>query len=151
MNRKLTVFVSVFLVIITGCSSKRHMVCSSTSIVKSSIIKSTYDITYKDNIVYKVIKQEVITNKNTDTLYELRDSIELSNREYNMLSHYKNYVEINDDTLVSVTKINYNRLDLNKYIKIDKSNKSFISSNKVVLNKLVKYYNSLGLSCEKVK
>lgn len=136
---------------ITGCSSKKHMVCSSTSIVKSSIIKSAYDITYKDNVVYKVIKKEMITNKNTDTLYELRDSIELSNREYNMLSHYKNYVEINDDTLVSVTKINYNRLDLNKYIKIDKSNEAFISSNKVAFDKLVKYYNSLGLFCENVK
>lgn len=148
MNKKGFLLVVLFIIIITGCSSKRHMVCNTTSIFKSSIIHSTYDISYKDNVVYNVVKKEIITNKNTDILYDFRDSIQNSNADYNKLSHYNNYVKIKDDTLISITKINYNRLDLNKYVKIDRDNKKIISSNRVLFDRLIKYYSELGLVCD---
>ena len=141
------IMLAILLVTVTGCS-KNETICTTTTIVKSSVVTSSYKIIHKNNIVYKVVKTELITNKNTDTLYEFKSSIENNNKEYNKMTHYRNEVKIEDDTLISTTKINYRRLDLNKYVLLDEENKSIISNNKVELNKLIKAYEKLGLSCK---
>ena len=148
MKKIITIItLAILLVTVTGCS-KNETICTTTTIVKSSVVTSSYKIIHKNNIVYKVVKTEQITNKNTDTLYEFKSSIENNNKEYNKMTHYRNEVKIEDDTLISTTKINYRRLDLNKYVLLDEENKSIISNNKVELNKLIKAYEKLGLSCK---
>lgn len=140
----------ILLLTVTGCS-KKQTVCTTSTIINSSIVRSSYIISHNNNIVYKLEKKEQIINKNTDTLNKFKSSIENNNREYNKMSHYKNKVIIKDDTLISITKINYRRLDLNKYVTIDKENKNIVSNNKVKLDKLLKQYKKLGLQCSNIK
>ena len=140
----------ILLLTVTGCS-KKQTVCTTSTIINSSIVRSSYIISHNNNIVYKLEKKEQIINKNTDTLNKFKASIENNNREYNKMSLYKNKVIIKDDTLISITKINYRRLDLNKYVTIDKENKNIVSDNKVKLDKLLKQYKKLGLQCSNIK
>ena len=85
---------------------------------------------------------------NKTMLNEYKTALELVYSEYNNLEYYDNTVTLKDNKLTTITKVNYEKLDINKFISIDKNNKELFNNNKVNLSTLKKIYKKNGAKCK---
>ena len=81
-------------------------------------------------------------------LEQYQNTLELSYLKYNTLDNYYNSVTLKDNELTTITKINYEKLDIDKFISIDNSNKNLFSNKKIKLTKLKKIYTDNGAKCK---
>lgn len=142
----LLLLIMVFLVTNNHKSGKMKCVYTSTSdVIETS---SVYLITYKNNIVSKLESKEVIISNDENMLNEYKTTLELVYNEYNNLKYYDNSITLKDNKLETITKVNYEKLDINKFISINKSNKDLFTNNKVKLSTLKKIYKQNGAKCK---
>jgi uncharacterized lipoprotein YehR (DUF1307 family) len=126
---------------------KGTVICTYTNNNSSYKISTKYKINhYKDEVLYLSTK-EVITSSDTDMLEEYKSSLELLYSKYNDLEYYNNSISLNNNKLVTITNINYKKLDFNKFIELDNGNKDILVNNKVSLKKIKKIYKENGARC----
>ena len=69
---------------------------------------------------------------------------------YKNVEHYYYDVTISGNTLTSITKIDYSKIDTDKMIEIDSANASLIKNGKIRLTDLRETYesSSVGATCK---
>ena len=128
---------------------KGTLKCSKTQEVSDAIkLDLVYNVTYEgDNVTYLETVEKVISN-NSKVLKTYKEQIANVYKPYLDIEYYDNNIEISGDTLTSTTKIDYSKIDTNKLIEIDSSNKVLIKNGKVAVKDLKKTYESLNMTCE---
>lgn len=148
----LIVFTALFL--LSGCSLAKTKItkCTLTSDQSASgyVLDSTYEIYSKGDVVYKVSTKEVVTSKNNTVLQyfekTLKDQYKSSNDIY---GGYSYDVKTKDGKVSSTVTIDYNKMDLNKFVKNNTAMKSYVNkNNKLTLEGAKKLYESLGATCK---
>ncbi len=148
-------FLLSFMFLITGCMSNKEVVtkCELTSDQSSQgyNLKTTYQIYSKGNVVNKVSMNEVVTSdkENVLTYFETY----LNNSYKSLDDKYGGYdfkiTKTTKDVSSNVT-IDYNKMNLKKYISDNSSMKAFVNKdNKMTLKGVKKIYETLGATCEK--
>jgi hypothetical protein len=160
MNKKLKLIIYIFIVIILILLGillyfilnpvKGTLLCTYTSENDVYKIKSEYRIYYNKGIVNYLKTNEVITSTDTDMLEEYKTSLELVYSNYNGLDNYSNTISLEDNTLTTITLINYKELDMDKFIEIDSDNKSILEGKKVSLKKVKSLYKNNGARCRNI-
>ncbi len=149
--RKLILVLGVSLLLVTGCSSEEKLgllKCTKEQDINSDTkLSSTYEVKYKDGNVVKLNTKEVITSSSKDTLEAYKKNLEEIYGAYNNIDYYNNEVKIEGDTLTSTTKVNYEKIDTDKLIEIDKNNEAAIVDGKVKVSTLKEAYEKLGANC----
>jgi len=154
---KKNIYVILFLsliVLLTGCKNKEVITkCNLTDNQVNSgyKIKNEYEIYSKDEIVNKVTIKQVITSNNKELLNKFKKNLKESYKNNN--SRYKGYsikINVKKNKLIAESTINYDKMNLNKFIKDNKATKEFINKdNKLTLEGAKKMYSSIGAKCEK--
>ena len=154
MNKLIVIVSCFFALIIVICSiiyfypRNGKMLCyykSSNDVMKT---ESTYLIKFKNRYVVNLYSKEIIISNDDKMLEQYQNTLELSYLKYNTLDNYYNSVTLNDNELTTITKINYEKLDIDKFISIDNSNKNLFSNKKIKLTKLKKIYTDNGAKCK---
>jgi uncharacterized lipoprotein YehR (DUF1307 family) len=153
---KKLIYVVLFLaliVLLKGCKEKEVITkCSLTDNQVNSgyKTKNEYEIYSKDEIVNKVTIKQVITSNNEELLNKFKKDLEESYKNNN--SRYKGYsvkIDLKKNKLIAESTINYDKMDLNKFIKDNKAMKEFINKdNKLTLQGAKKMYLNIGAKCE---
>lgn len=138
---------SLVVLLITSGHKSGKMKCVYTSTSDVIETSSIYLITYKNNIVNNLETREVIVSNDKNMLDEYKTALELVYSEYNGLEYYDNSVTLKKNKLTTITKVNYEKLDINKFISIDKNNKDLFTNNQVKLSTLKKIYKKNGAKC----
>lgn len=123
------------------------MICTYTSSNDIYKINTKYEIKFKNRIVSNLYTEEIIEASDEKMLNEYKTSLDLVYSKYSNLKYYDNSVTIKNNKLVSKTNINYQKLDISKFIALDKNNRKLLTNNKLELKKLKKTYTDSGARC----
>lgn len=150
----LLVSLLVMTLLVTGCSSDREtktLTCTRNATVADGVrMELLYNATYTGSYVDLIETEEKIISDNKSVLETYKNTIESMYSAYKDVEHYYYDVTISGDTLTSITKIDYSKIDTNKMIEIDSSNASLIKNGKVRIKDLRKTYESstVGAICK---
>lgn len=123
------------------------MICTYTSSNDIYKINTKYVIKFKNRIVSNLYTEEIIEASDEKMLNEYKTSLDLVYSKYSNLKYYDNSVTIKNNKLVSKTNINYQKIDISKFIALDKNNRKLLTNNKLELKKLKKTYTDSGARC----
>lgn len=108
----------------------------------------SYFADYEGNYVTNIRSDEKITSDDSSALETYKKSIEQSYAPFDDIEYYDYSIEIDGNTLISTTDINYSKIDTAKVIEIDPSSSSLIKNGKININTLKRAYESMGATCE---
>ena len=111
-------------------------------------VESIYKITHNWKYVDLVETIETVKSNNKEVLDYYKSIVESSYEPFKNLEYYDYKVETTNDTLVSETTINYSKIDIDKFIKINPASSNFINNGKVSLDSLKTIYGLIGAKCE---
>lgn len=123
------------------------MICTYTSSNDIYKINTKYVIKFKNRIVSNLYTEEIIEASDEKMLNEYKTSLDLVYSKYSNLKYYDNSVTIKNNKLISKTNINYQKIDISKFIALDKNNRKLLTNNKLELKKLKKTYTDSGARC----
>ena len=156
MKKNILISLGIILSLcLMGCSKEAKestINCSLTSNNTASgySLKSTYTIYAKKGEVEKVVTQEVVTSESSTILSAFETTL---NQTYSKTNEtyggYTYKVTINGNTLTADTTIDYNKMNLAKYVEDNSSLKPYVNDNNMLtVDGLKTLYKSLGATCE---
>lgn len=144
--------VIIMTIIFTGCSMKKEVVtkCSNTSSQNKYEVTSNYNIYSKNDIVNKVVLEEVVKSSDQTTLSTMEKSYKNMYKAYNKSYGGYTYKVDNDGKTVKLTlTIDYQNIDMNKYIKDNVSFKDYLNdNNELTLEGIKNMYKFIGVKCK---
>ena len=135
--------------VVQNNDEEKTMICSSNTSSNGMEINLKYTVDYIGNYVTNVSSEEKITSSNESLLETYKTQIENMYSIYKDIEYYNYKVQIDGNTLISTTDINYNKIDTDKMIEIDSNNSSLIKNGKININDIENLYNQVGASCTK--
>lgn len=154
MKKKLFILVSIMILggicfsLLLFNRKDGILLCTSTVNNGDVIIKNSFEVLYKDRNVVSVKSSEEITADDSETIEQYKDLLESMYEPYNKIEYYSNEIKVENKTLKSITKINYNKINKDELIAVDRSNSSLYEGNKVPIKKLKKVYKDMGARCK---
>ena len=124
------------------------LVCTTSSLEHGMKYETTYTVTYKNGKALSLKSVEKITFSDEKELKPYKDKLEEMYKPYNELEYYQNDLSIRNNTLNSVTEINYKEIDLKELIKLDNTVENLLDDkDNVLVTKLRKQYIESGAKC----
>lgn len=123
------------------------MRCIYTSSNDVMDVNSIYKIIYKKNNVTELYTKEEIISNDKDMLDNYKLTLDYTYSKYDDLDNYNNKVILKNKKLTTITRINYDKIDIDKFISIDKSNKKLFTDSHVKLKTLKNIYEEKGAKC----
>ena len=142
------------IVLISGCGSKKEFVktCTLTSNDPTTGYKleSEYKIYGEGDVANKVVTVETVATDDQDSLDYFEEYFKSTYDSINgIYGGYNNKVTNKDGKVTSETTIDYNKMDLAKYVKDNSAMKNYVNKdNKMLVDGLVKTYEALGATCK---
>lgn len=138
--------------ILTGCGAKEEiktLSCTRKATIMEGVDADlSYKVTYKGDYVQLVESREEVISENEAYLENYKTAIENVYSPYNDVEYYEYNVELKNGSLVSTTKINYEKIDTDKMIDIDSANATLIKDGKIKISDIKSIYENLGMICE---
>lgn len=155
MNKIIKLVSVIFLtLLLTGCGKEEKEVitnCKFSSNVPSSnySLNSTYTVYSKDDVVNKVVTEEIVTSENEDILEYFKEYL---NKTYSAQNDtyggVTNEVKVEDGKVISSTTIDYNKMDLDKYVEDNSALNNYVNDdNRLTTEGVVSIYKALGAVC----
>lgn len=141
----------VLCLILTGCKGKKIVTtCTSSSKQTNYEMSTKYIINSRENIVENVIVNQTITSKDENLLKEFEKQLkEQYKSNKSLYGGYTSDVKINGKKVVSKVTINYEELNMKKFVKDNGAMKDYVNKeNKFTLEGAKKLYKSTGAKCE---
>lgn len=153
MKKKLFAFISLIacIFLLAGCSGQEQtktMTCDKTMNQNNTEMDFHYAVTYSGEYVKTVETKEIMKSSNSATLEGYKEAIEKVYKNFDNIDHYDYNVTIEGDTLTSTVSIDYEKVDTDKLISIDKSVNQLIKDGKVKLSDIKSVYESIGATCK---
>lgn len=143
------------IILISGCSGNKKEFVKTCTLTSNDPtlgykLESEYKIYGEGDVANKVVTVEVVSSDSQDNLdyfEELFKSTYASTNE--VYGGYTNKVTNKDGKVTSETTIDYNKMDVEKYVKDNSVMKSYVNKdNKVLVDGVVKIYEAIGATCE---
>ena len=153
MKKKVLIIIICILILIVSIivlkpKKDGKLICTYKYKDQDITITTKYIVNYKNKYVTNLKTIEKITSDNQTILIEYRDKLKENYSLYNDIKYYDNKVRLIQNTVTSTTEINYNKIDINKLIELDKNNKYLFEDKKIHLNKFKELYKKNGAKCK---
>lgn len=151
-----TITLALVIVLVSGCGKKEVVkTCTLTqnNTAYGYKLESKYVIYGEGDIAKKVESTETVTTDNTS----IQDQFETQlNSTYKSLNDtyggYTYKVTKGDGKVVSTVTIDYEKLDIEKYVKDNSAMKNYVNKdNKLLVEGIESIYKALGATCEESK
>ena len=157
------ILLSVFL--LTGCTEKTEsgtkvssstdttnsrgtLTCTRSGIgLNSSEVDLNYEVKYNAGYVTNVHSIEKVTSTDSSTLDQYEEAYKNIFKAYKDLDHYTNNVTRTENTVVSDTIIEYDKVDMAKLEKIENAEETIIKNGKVALSDWLTFAEKFGTKC----
>lgn len=148
------VSIGMLSLFLTGCGEEKELV--TTCKLKNNVpgsnysLESSYTVYSKNNVVNKVVTEEVVSSESESMLdyfkEYLEETYEAQNDTYGGVT---NEVKKEEGKIISSTTIDYNVMDLAKYVDDNSALKNYVNDdNKLTTEGVTGIYKSLGAVCE---
>ena len=151
-NKFLIFLLLIFIFLVTGCDDSYKIVYCTRSVDDSANNISAsmrYELYYdNDYYVRKSVSNEQITSTNSDVIDKYKKAYEDSFSLYKDISYYTNTIKVDNNTLTSLTIIDYDKVDYKKILEIEGDDGNiFTKDGKVKLDTLIERYQKTGSKC----
>lgn len=142
------------IVLISGCGSKKEFVktCTLTSNDPTTGYKlnAEYKIYGQGDVANKVVTVETVATDDKDSLDYFEEYFKSTYDSINeTYGGYTNKVTNKDGKVTSETTVDYNKMNLEQYVKDNSAMKNYVNKdNKMLVDGLVKTYEALGATCK---
>lgn len=170
MSKKVGIIFTLILFLITGCHSNSQDDITSTSIDEKnydtknfqyitcsrdtetsddSEVEIQYEIYYNDDQYIEILKSsERVTSTNQETLEKYKEAYEQVYSVYDGLKYYDNEVTKDDNSVTSITYINYGKIDMNKLMDIEGTEDNVaVTDGKIKLDDWKSFAKKYGTQC----
>ncbi len=166
MKKKfLIILVLVFGLFLTGCGEQNtlkeettnqeetqdeveKMSCVMQRTVSEGLsIESTYNVEHDGKYVNLVETVEKITSSDKEILETYKAQVEQIYEPFKNLKYYDYDVNISGDTLTSIVRINYAKIDTDKMLEIDSSLEQLIKNGRIAVQDIKELYEQIGAVC----
>jgi len=137
----------IIIVVIIYFNTRTVMICTYTSSNDIYNFESKYIVKYKKDRVLYLESKETLTADDEKMLEEYKQVLELLYSNYNSLEYYSNKITLKDNKLTTITKANYDKINIDELVKIDEESNNLIRNNQVSLYKLKETYKEEGAKC----
>ncbi|MBQ8131067.1 MAG: DUF1307 domain-containing protein [Bacilli bacterium] len=159
------IFVLFIAFLVTGCTDKTESgttVNSESDMTKNrgiltctreatgmneSEVKLSYEVSYNAGYITKLHSMEQVTTKDNETLNTYKQAYENIFKNYKDLKYYTNTITVEDNTVISDTVIEYDKVDLEKLKEIENTKDSVIKDGKVALKDWLEFAEKFGTKC----
>ena len=147
---------------LTGCGSKETInenskqkselvkTCTSTSTTSDYKMENEYKVYGSGKTVDSVITIETVTSDDDDILDYLEEYVDKTYSEMN--ENYGGYtykIDRKDNKIVATTTIDYNKMDLDKYVSDNSIMKNYVNKdNKLLIDGIVSLHKTMGATCK---
>lgn len=121
--------------------------CSYKNNTNTMISSLKYNLKFKNKNVTKLETEEIIESDDKDLITTYKESIETLSKKYDDLNHYKTSITTEENKLIVKTTIEYNKIDMKKYLQIE-GEKTYIKNNKLKVDEIKKIYERNGATCK---
>ena len=122
---------------------------SSKDVVNNYELNSEYVIYYTGDTVNRVHTVEKVKSDSDSIIDTFKTTIENMYKSMNdSYGGYEYSTKVNGNELVSTTDIDYNKMNVEQYVKDQPTLKSYFKDGKITLEGVKKIYNALGATCE---
>lgn len=142
---KKIILILATLSILSGCS--KTLTCTKNTSQQDVEITYEVKITHKDNYVTKTKTTETIKAplENLEIYSSVLDEV---HGKFDNLDHYKYEIETKSNQITSTATINFEKIDISTYLKIDNAFQDIIKDNKIALKDIKKYYTDANYTCK---
>ncbi len=110
-----------------------------------------YYVTYEDGILLNLHSVEKVSGDSQDGLDQYEDAYKKISESYKDIKYYDMIVTRDDNSVTNDTTINYEKVDIDKIIKVEGTdNNIFNDDKKPTLKKWLKLGDTVGITCEGV-
>lgn len=106
-----------------------------------------YRLSFKNKNVTKLETEEIIESTDEELIKTYKESLEELSKKYDGLKYYKTNITNENNKLIVKTTIEYNKIDMKKYLQIE-GEKSYIKNNKLKVKKIKEIYENNGATCK---
>lgn len=155
----------IFIITLTcvGCSKELATNKKTTSTENTNVLHCTrnatasdntetslkYSIYYDGDYVTKTVSVEKVTSSDESILTSYKESYERVFEPYKNIDYYENTVSKTNDSVITTTVINYEKVDVSKIIAIEGEDDNIFESNgKVKKDNLVSLFKKYGATCK---
>ena len=138
---------------VTGCSNEKKdnkiLNCSSKETIVDGIkTNSSYKVTHDGEYVRVIEIEETVMTTDTKYLETIKKTIETMYMPYNNVKYYEYSVNIQGDTLISTSKIDYSKINMDELLEINPEMSIIIEDGKLRVYEVEKIYNQKGITCK---
>ena len=153
--KKYLFLIPIIVLVITGCSlgggKEGKLTCNMTSkdTVNGYSTNSEYVINYKNDLVESVNTKETVESENETILTTFKDTLEKTYSSMN--ENYGGYtfkVEQEGNKVISTVTIDYNKMNIEQFVKDNSALSSYVEKNKLKLEGIKSLYEQLGATCK---
>ena len=145
----------VAIILISGCSGKDKEFVKNCSLTASDVtsgykLETKYKIYGKGKVVDKVNILETVITDDESTIDYFEEYLKESYKKLNdTYSGYTNKITKEDGKIISDTTVDYNKMDIEQYVKDNSAMKNFVNSdNKISVDGIINIYEALGATCK---
>ncbi len=165
--------IPILIILITGCGAENQGEIKSNSIDEKKYDTSNfsyvsckrdteteddtkvdikYDVYYNKSKYLQVLKSyEKVSSTDKTVLKEYKDAYEEVYSVYDNLDYYDNVVTSDDDSVTSITYINYGKIDMDKLMEIEGSEDNVtVTDGKIKLDDWISFAKKYGVQCDTV-
>ncbi len=148
--KKVIALVGMVLLLSTGCGNEtKTMVCTRTVNQSGVQMDLRYEVEYTKDTVDKVKSIEKVVSDDEDVLKATKETVEKQFKAYTDIEHYDTDIQIEGNTLTSITTIDYTKIDTAKLIEVDSSIGEIIKDGKIKIDDMENIYKLVGATCER--
>ncbi len=166
MRNKKYLFILILLLILTGCSkrietgteidsktdtsnSKGTLVCSREATAQNNAkVELNYEVDYKKGYVTKLHSTEKVITDDQDVLDTYEEAYRNIFKIYKDLKYYDNNVSRTKKDVTSDTVIQYDKVDMDKLLKLENTDDTVIKNGKVALSDWLEFAEKFGTKCK---
>ena len=141
----------VFLV--SGCEGKNkvHEHCTRGGNLEGANVSLEYDIYYTGDRLNRLVSNEKIISTDKSILDTYEKSFKDINKDYENLKYYDVKVTRTDDSVLSYSDIDFDRVDVNYLIDLEGEDGNIYENGIANVTKWKKFAKKFGTKCEEVK
>ena len=137
------------LVLTCACSKDSGtMTCTNKVDNGSYNIVMESKVNYENGYVTTLTTKEETKAPSDEAAQNFKDLLNNAYIKYNKLEGFTSTVEVSNQTVTSVTTIDYSIIDLEQLSKIDEANKAMVEDGKITIEKLKESFHSQGAVCK---
>ncbi len=151
MKKLVSLGLLTLIILISGCNKDledKVVTCTMQATYTEGMdIKAVYKISAKNKYVTYVetVEEMKITDK------EIRDEYYNTALEqaqpFKDIKYYEANIEVNDDIIRSVVKIDYEHINMDDLIKVNSGMQEYLNKGKIRLEDMVNAYKEIGVNC----